>query len=97
MLTIHENKEDYTPEEAAILQQEYDKLTIKLQSEELTLEEVRVRIAYLRYKREENFKIAIVKEKKPKVVKEPKEKKPRQSRKKKTTTDLEDYLNEFSA
>ena len=71
-ITIHENKEDYLPEEVALLTQAYNELELKAQSGNLTLEETRVRVAYNRYQRESNFKIAILPTKKIKEPKEPK-------------------------
>ena len=72
-VTIHENKEDYSPAEAHLLAQAYQELEVKAQGGNLTLEETRIRVAYVRYKREENFKIAILPEKKTRAVKEPKD------------------------
>jgi hypothetical protein len=82
-VTIHENKADYTPTEVALLAQAYQSLEIKAQAGELTLDETRIRIAYIRYQREDNFKIAIEPVKKVKEPKVPKEKVARKPRTKK--------------
>ena len=74
MVTIHENIEDYTIEEKVALQEAYDSLEMTAQAGELTIDETRIRVAYIRLKREENFKISVIKEPKaPKVPKPPKE------------------------
>lgn len=73
-ITIHENKSDYTPAEAIELKQAYQALEVKAQAGKLSIEETRIRVAYLRYLREDNFKIVVEKKK---VAKEPKEPKAR--------------------
>jgi hypothetical protein len=83
-VTIHENKADYTPTEVALLAQAYQSLEIKAQAGELTLDETRIRIAYIRYQREDNFKIAIEPVKKAKKVTEPKVPKEKVARKPRT-------------
>lgn len=72
MITIHENKADYTAAEAAILKQTYDALEVKAQGGDLTIDETRIRVAYIRYQREDNFKIVVEKKTAPKTPKEPK-------------------------
>jgi len=77
-ITIHNNIDDYSPEELFALEQAGEQLCICVQGETRTLEETRIIVAYKRLKQERNFKI--VAEKAPKVarekkVKEPKEKK----------------------
>ena len=83
-IVLHERITDYSPEEAMILSQAFSELEAKAQEGNLSLEETRIRVAYCRYKREEDFKIAILptkKVKEPKAVKEPKEPKERKPRK----------------
>jgi hypothetical protein len=84
MLVFHDNKEDYSPEELLALKQAYDALTVKCQGGELTLEETKIRIAFLRVQRENDFKIVVTKVKVPKAPKEPK-----QPKEKKTRTKVE--------
>lgn len=75
MVKIYNSKEEYSPAEAAELAQAFSNLEEKAQGGILTIEETRLRVAYIRFLREDNFKIAIVKEpkaKKEKVPKEPK-------------------------
>lgn len=94
-VTIHENKEDYTPAEAHLLAQAFHELEVKAQGGNLTLEETRIRVAYVRYKREENFKIAILPKKK--VPKEPKAPNaPKRTRKSKQKPSVKDNIAEAS-
>jgi hypothetical protein len=58
MLTIHNNIEDYSHEEGLALEEAYNALTEAAQGGNLTFEETRIRVAYVRFKREENFKIS---------------------------------------
>lgn len=58
MVTIQNNIEDYSFEEKQQLEQAYTELEVKSQGGNLTLDETRIRVAYVRLKREENFKIA---------------------------------------
>lgn len=70
MITIHNNKEDYTPEEAHLLEEAYNAIASKQQGEMLTIDDTRIIVAFKRFKQEQNFKIVAVKVKKEKVVKE---------------------------
>jgi hypothetical protein len=82
-ITVHSNKEDYSPLEAIALEQAYKTLVAKSQGEEITLDETRIIVAYKRYQQEGNFKIVAektVRAKKEKVVKEPKEPKPKKQK-----------------
>lgn len=58
MITVHNNIEEYTHEEKLALEQAFKDLEVKAQGGNLTLDETRIRVAYVRLKREENFKIA---------------------------------------
>ena len=89
-ITIHESSSNYSPVEAALLQQAYNELEVKAQKGELSIEETRIRVAYLRYQREGDFKIAVraATNKKPKEPKEPKERKPRTTRTRKSKKDV---------
>lgn len=57
-ITIHNKIEDYTFDEKQQLEQAFKELEIKAQDGELSLEETRIRVAWLRLKREENFEIS---------------------------------------
>jgi hypothetical protein len=57
-LVIRDNIDDYSHEERLAVEQAYNELEEKSQGGELTLEETRIRVAWVRLKREENFKIA---------------------------------------
>lgn len=70
MVTIHDNLEDYTPEELFTLEQAGAQLCICEQGEQRTLEQTRIIVAYKRLKQERNFKIVA-----EKTAKIPKEKK----------------------
>lgn len=70
MVIIHNNKEDYTPEEAFLLEEAYNAIASKQQGEMLTIDDTRIIVAFKRYKQEQNFKIVAVKVKKEKVIKE---------------------------
>lgn len=89
-IIIHENKEDYQPDEVAMLEQAYLSLTAKSQGEEISLEETRIIVAYKRYKQEGNFKI--VAEKAKKAPKEPSAAKPAKEKKPKALTKKEREL-----
>lgn len=95
-VTVHENKEDYTPAEAHLLAQAFQELEIKAQGGELTLEETRIRVAYVRYKREENFKVAILPEKKVRVPKDPSAPKTTRTRTTKAKVPIEDNIAKAS-
>ena len=75
MLIIHNNIDDYSPEELFALETAGEQLCICVQGEVRTLEETRVIVAYKRLKQSRNFKIVaekaarIPKEKKVKEVK----------------------------
>jgi hypothetical protein len=58
-LVIRDNIDDYNREERLAVEQAYNELEEKSQGGELTLEETRIRVAWVRLKREENFKIAM--------------------------------------
>jgi hypothetical protein len=58
MLIIHDNIEDYSHEEGLALEAAFNAIEETAQGGNLTLEETRVRVAYTRFKREENFKIS---------------------------------------
>lgn len=58
-LVIRDNIDDYNHEERLAVEQAYNELEEKSQGGELTLEEIRIRVAWVRLKREENFKIAM--------------------------------------
>ena len=57
-IVIHNNIEDYSFEEKRAVEVAFNELEEKAQGGELTLEETRVRVAWVRLKREENFKIS---------------------------------------
>ena len=57
-LIIYNNIEDYSFEEKRALEVAFNELEEKAQGGKLTLEETRVRVAWVRLKREENFKIS---------------------------------------
>ena len=84
-VAIHENKSNYTATEAVLLKQAYDALEVKAQNGELSIEETRIRVAYLRYMREDNFKIVVEKKK---TVKEPKAPKEPKTRTRKTKQEI---------
>jgi len=71
-MKIYNSKSEYSPEEAFELEQAFAALEEKAAGGELTIEETRIRVAYARYKREDNFKIAATKVKAIKAPKEPK-------------------------
>jgi thiol:disulfide interchange protein len=82
-ITIHNNKDEYTPVEALELEQAYHTLSAKAQGEEISLEETRIIVAYKRYQQDGNFKIVaekVTKAKTPKAPKEPKEAKPKKQK-----------------
>lgn len=58
-ITIRDNIDDYNHEERLAVEQAYNELEEKAQGGELTLEETRIRVAWVRLRREENFKIAM--------------------------------------
>ena len=58
MLQLHDNLEDYSEEEKLALKHAYIDLEIKAQDGVLTIDETRIRVAYVRLLREENFKIS---------------------------------------
>ncbi len=73
VIVIHNNRNEYTPEELFNLQQAGEKLLVCEQGKSRTLEETRIMVAFKRLKHEGNFKITV--EKPPKAVKERKPKK----------------------
>ena len=82
-ITIHNNKDEYTPVEALELEQAYHTLSAKAQGEEISLEETRIIVAWKRYVQDGNFKIVaekVTKAKTPKAPKEPKEAKPKKQK-----------------
>ena len=89
-ITIHENKGDYTAAEIAELTQAYNDLGIKAQGGELTIDETRIRVAYIRLQREGNFKIVVEAKKAAKTPKEPKEKVEKPIRKARVTKNKEE-------
>lgn len=56
-ITLKNNKSEYTQDEIAIIENAWKSLEVKAQGGQLTIEETRIRIAYLRLKQEENFRI----------------------------------------
>lgn len=72
-MQLHNNIEDYTLDERLELEHAYQLLEPVAQAGNLTIDETRIRVAYVRLQREENFKISQAPFKKEKVVKEPKE------------------------
>lgn len=107
MVTIHNNIEDYSFEERQQLEQAYLELEVKSQGGLLTLDETRIRVAYVRLKREENFKIAQpAKAKSPRKTKSESledaiaglagETKPKRTRAKKEPVIKEDKISEIS-
>jgi hypothetical protein len=91
-ITIHNNKEDYTPVEAIELEQAFHTLTAKAQGEEITLEETRIIVAWKRYVQDGNFKIVAEKVTKAKTPRIPKEPKPPKEKKPKALTAKEKQL-----
>lgn len=91
-ITIHNNKDEYTPVEALELEQAYHTLTAKAQGEEITLEETRIIVAYKRYVQDGNFKIVAEKVTKTKTPRVPKEPKPPKEKKQKALTAKEKSL-----
>ena len=71
MVTLHNNIEDYTLQERFDLEEAFKNLEVKAQSGLLTTDETRIRVAYVRLKREENFKISQTPVKKVKEPKDP--------------------------
>jgi hypothetical protein len=72
MITIHSNIEDYTLNERLELEDAYNKLEVKSQGGKLTIDETRIRVAYVRLRRESDFKISQASVKKVKEPKQPK-------------------------
>lgn len=56
-IVIHNDKNAYSFEEFELLRKAYDSLEEKAQGGTLSLEETAIRVAFMRYKQEENFKI----------------------------------------
>ena len=56
-IIVYENNTDYTFEERQALGKAYQDLDVKAQGGKLTLEETRIRVAYIRMQSEDNFKI----------------------------------------
>jgi len=107
MITVHNNIEEYTHEEKLALEQAFKDLEVKAQGGNLTLDETRIRVAHVRLKREENFKIA--QPAKTKVTRKPKEEsledalaglsgevKPKRTRAKKLPVIKEDKLSNIA-
>jgi len=93
-IIIHENKSEYTAAEIAALTQANKDLDIKAQGGELTIDETRIRVAYIRLQREGNFKIVVESgrtakaPKEPKIPKSPKEKISKSPRKSEVSDDM---------
>ena len=97
MVITHNNIEDYTLDERLDLESAYNALETIAQAGTLTIDETRIRVAYIRLLREENFRISQTNVKAPKVPKEPKEPKIPGTRTRRIAAPKDDSIAKASA